>query len=58
MIRTTEHLAMMVTYYFDESFLRTKEDYVKTLAPNLTYQIPLWKTVFPEEFTMIYLIHT
>ncbi|WOG96607.1 hypothetical protein DCAR_0415943 [Daucus carota subsp. sativus] len=28
--------------YFDESFLRTEEDYVNTYSKS--YRIPLWKT--------------
>ncbi|GGV46229.1 hypothetical protein GCM10010182_82690 [Actinomadura cremea] len=69
---TPEHLAIsdvsMVTHFFDESFLRTKEDYVNTYSK---YHLSAEDTLFPdsivivedtllcvsEEFAMIYLIH-
>ena len=56
---TPEHLAIsdvsisMVTHYFDESFLRTEEDYVNTYSKyHLSYSI-VEDTIFSEEFAMI-----
>ena len=67
--RTPEHLVISdvpismerVTHYldFDESFLRTEEDYVNTyskshLSDSIVEESP---TIFSEELAMIYLIH-
>ena len=62
---TPEHLAIsdvsisMATHYFDESFLRTEEDYVNTYSKShLSDSISIVEdTIFSEEFAMIYLIH-
>jgi hypothetical protein len=62
---TPEHLAIsdvsisMVThyYYFDESFLRTEEDYVNTYSKSHLSDSIVEDTIFFEEFAMIYLIH-
>ncbi|KAK9138018.1 hypothetical protein Sjap_008612 [Stephania japonica] len=67
--RNPEHLVISdvpismerVTHYldFDESFLRTEEDYVNTYSKS-HLSIPLWKNrpqFFFEELAMIYPIH-
>ncbi|KAK6767792.1 hypothetical protein RDI58_000002 [Solanum bulbocastanum] len=60
---TPEHLAIsdvsisMVTHYFDESFLRTEEDYVNTYSRSHLSDSIVEDTIFSEEFAMIYLIH-
>ena len=63
---TPEHLAIsdvsisMVTHYFDESFLRTEEDYVNTYSRSHLSHLSdsiVEDTIFSEEFAMIYLIH-
>ncbi|GGI48784.1 hypothetical protein GCM10010932_34720 [Agromyces flavus] len=59
-----EHLAISdvsistMTHYFDESFLRTEEDYVKTYSKSHLSDSFVEDTIFSEEFAMIYLIHT
>ena len=60
---TPEHLAIsdvsisMVVHYFDESFLRTEEDYVNTYSKSHLSDSIVSSTNFSEEFAMIYLIH-
>jgi len=62
---TPEHLAIsdvsisMVTHYFDfdESFLRTEEDYVNTYSKSHLSDSIVEDTNFSEEFAMIYPIH-
>ena len=60
---TPEHLAIsdvaisMVTHYFDEPFLRTKEDYVNTYSKYHLSDSIVEDPIFSEEFAMIYLIH-
>jgi len=62
---TPEHLAIsdvsisMVTHYFDESFLRTEEDYVNGNAYSKSHLSDsiVEDTIFSEECAMIYLIH-
>ena len=60
---TPEHFAIsdvsisMVTHYFDESFLRTEEDYVNTYSKSHLSDSIVEDTIFSEEFAMIYLIH-
>jgi hypothetical protein len=60
---TPEHLAIsdvsisMVTHYFDESFLRTEEDYGNTYSKSHLSDSIVEDTIFSEEFAMIYLIH-
>ena len=58
---TSEHLAIsdvsMVTHFFDESFLRTEEDYVNTYSKSHLSDSIVEDTIFSEEFAMIYLIH-
>ena len=60
---TPEHLAISdvsistVTHYFDESFLRTEEDYVNTYSKSHLSDSIVSSTIFSEEFAMIYLIH-
>ncbi|KAJ4699881.1 NADH:ubiquinone/plastoquinone oxidoreductase, chloroplast chain 5, C-terminal, partial [Melia azedarach] len=58
---TPEHLAIsdvsisMVTHYFDESFLRTEEDYVNTYSKShLSDSTIVEDTIFSEEFAMIH----
>ena len=58
---TPEHLAIsdvsMVTHFFDESFLRTEEDYVNTYSKSHLSDSIVEDRIFSEEFAMIYLIH-
>jgi hypothetical protein len=58
---TPEHLSdvsiSMVTYYFDESFLRTEEDYGNTYSKYHLSDSIVEDRIFSEEFAMIYLIH-
>ena len=58
---TPEHLAIsdvsMVTHFFDESFLRTEEDYVNTYSKSHLSDSIVEDTIFSKEFAMIYLIH-
>ena len=60
---TPEHLAIsdvwisMVAHYFDESFLRTEEDYANTYSKSHLSDSTMEDTIFSEEFAMIYLIH-
>lgn len=57
---TPEHLAIsavsisMVVHYFDESFLRTEEDYVNTYSKSHLSDSIVSSTNFSEEFAMIY----
>ena len=54
---TPEHLAIsdvsMVTHFFDESFLRTEEDYVNTYSKSHLSDSIVEDTIFSEEFAMI-----
>ena len=60
---TPEHLAIsdvsisMVAHYFDESFLRTEEDYVNTYSKSHLSDSGISSTIFSEKLAMIYLIH-
>jgi hypothetical protein len=58
---TPEHLAIsdvsMVTHYFDESFLRTEEDYGNTYSKSHLSDSIVEDTIFSEEFAMLYRIH-
>jgi hypothetical protein len=58
---TPEHLAISdvsrVTHYFDESFLRTEEDYGNTYSKSHLSDSIVEDTIFSEEFAMIYRIH-
>jgi hypothetical protein len=58
---TPEHLSdvsiSMVTHYFDDSFLRTEEDYGKTYSKSHLSDSIVEDIIFSEEFAMIYLIH-
>ena len=53
---TPEHFAIsdvsisMVTHYFDESFLRTEEDYVNTYSKYHLSDSIVEDTIFSEEF--------
>lgn len=61
---TPEHLAIsdvsisMVTHYFDESFLRTEEDYGNTYSKSHLSDSIVEDTIFSEELVMLYLIHS
>jgi hypothetical protein len=44
-------------FYFDESFLRTEEDYVNTYSKSHLSDSIVEDAIFSEEFAMIYLIH-
>jgi hypothetical protein len=62
---TPEHLVISdvsismerVTHYFDESFLRTEEDYVNTYSKSHLSDSIVEDTIFSEELAMRYLIH-
>ena len=60
---TTKHLAISdvsiptVTHYFDESFLRTEEDYGKTYSKSHLSDSIVEDTIFSEEFAVIYPTH-
>ena len=60
---TLEHFVIsdvsisIVTHYFDESFLRTEEDYVNTYLKSHLLDSIVEDAIFSEEFAMIYLIH-
>ncbi|KAL8192763.1 hypothetical protein R6Q57_027211 [Mikania cordata] len=47
----------MVTHYFDESFLRTEDDYGNTYSKSHLSDSIVKDKIFSEEFAMIYLIH-
>jgi len=47
----------LVTHYFDESFLRTEEDYVNTYSKSHLSDSIVERQIFSEEFAMIFLIH-
>ena len=57
---TPEHLAIsgvsisMATHYFDESFLRTEEDYVNTYSKSYVSDSVVEDPIFSEEFNMTY----
>jgi hypothetical protein len=52
-------LILMVAHYFDESFLRTEEDYdyVNIYSTSRLSDSSVEETIFSEEFAMIYLIY-